>query len=285
MTIAAGAILALGLVWAPAADAASATIEAVYLDEAQQPWNKPENQMTRFRQLSSYVGGFTDADNDLTTLGQTDWVYWEWEDVDDGSDTTLVAMIRKAGGAGIGPLTSNYPASSKAGKIGPGGTTLGGAKLDFSDGTTSPSGTDVDAGAGLKGRQYGPYNQFEFTVPVTTSTSTLYVWWSGLTAKPVLDIRDPDGNVLDSVQVVRTGNTEAFAGIHKIVYSADQPGMGTVRMTGALQGQGQGWSRSFIHAAALTTEEPAAVIPEPLTMLAVVGGLGAVGAYVRRRRS
>jgi hypothetical protein len=31
--------------------------------------------------------------------------------------------------------------------------------------------------------------------------------------------------------------------------------------------------------------EPAAVIPEPLTMLAVVGGLGALGGYVRRRRS
>jgi hypothetical protein len=48
---------------------------------------------------------------------------------------------------------------------------------------------------------------------------------------------------------------------------------------------GSGYDASLNPKLTLAMPDPAAVIPEPLTMLAVVGGLGAVGGYVRRRRS
>lgn len=205
---------------------------------------------------------------DLTSLGTTDWVYWNSTA---SSGLSGAPTTSKSGGTAIGNVSAVGGGDLRGSSAGLG------INFSFSDGTPTPSGTATD----LKGifntglATDGAGVTFSIALP-TTDLYTINLWTGAL------DLSAANSSFSATLNGATTYTTSAMtAGASKRAYLT----------TFTVQADTAGDLLTFdFHKIASTTNSQAifagasiGLVPEPGTLVLFLGGLGAMMISRRRR--
>ncbi len=221
--------------------------------------------------------------NDLTTLGTTDWAYWQGE-----VGGVITELNGKSAGSGIG-----LPVFANPNRNGTVQNQIGGyvgTHFAFTDGTAPASNVDLTS-AGVTAQRGGsltysndPGPSFQFSAPVGIADNTLYVWFSAYKAvgTNAFNITVWDG--LTQIGSTLTadgapGGDTGTAYVYKFVYGGDTTTSGNLDFKFQMTDGNQDNATFTLNAAALQ----AAAVPEPAS-IALLGLLGLGGLLLLPRR-
>jgi CSLREA domain-containing protein len=182
--------------------------------------------------LSGSVSTNGEQNANLTALGGEDWVIWGY--AGQGTSTSLVPDVRKAGGSAISDLTDVNPTSTVLRGLGQfGGQGILPYSFDWSDGSGPASATGAFAGLEHDGQQTSTPTQgdgFSFTVPASTVERTLTVFTSEHFGTGTLTASLSDGSAQSYTQSVDgSPDLPSFGG--------NAPGIFTIHYKAASAGQ------------------------------------------------